>query len=110
MNQPGALTQVASMAALLGMINCAGNVSQDTPVKAYLPSAIIEGQLAQSLDTYMSRITPFGFAGALLVAKEGRVILNQGYGLAVRSASIPNTTETAFSIEVTYRHRDHDTH
>ena len=58
---------------------------------------IVEGDLAKKLDKYLTRITPFGFSGALLVAKDGKVILNKGYGMAIRSKNVPNTSETVFS-------------
>lgn len=58
---------------------------------------IVKGDLAKKLDIYLTRITPFGFSGALLVAKDGKVILNKGYGMAIRSENVPNTSETVFS-------------
>jgi CubicO group peptidase (beta-lactamase class C family) len=53
--------------------------------------------MAQKVDSYLSRIVPFGFSGSLLIAREGEIVLNKGYGLAVRSQGIPNTAETVFS-------------
>jgi len=61
------------------------------------PKESIEGELGKSLDTYLTRIVPFGFSGALLVAKDGEIILNKGYGMAVESEEIQNTAETVFS-------------
>ena len=58
---------------------------------------IVEGELGKKLDLYMTRITPFGFSGALLVAKEGEIVLNKGYGMAIRAKGIANTSETVFS-------------
>ncbi len=58
---------------------------------------IVEGELGNKIDRYLRRITPFGFSGALLVAKDGKIILNKGYGMAIRSENIPNTSETVFS-------------
>jgi CubicO group peptidase (beta-lactamase class C family) len=58
---------------------------------------IMEGELAKKLDTYLTRITPFGFSGALLAVKDGKVILNKGYGMAIRSDNLANTSETVFS-------------
>lgn len=49
------------------------------------------------LDEYLTRATPFGFSGALLVAREGEVLLNEGYGLAIQSEGVANTAETVFS-------------
>jgi CubicO group peptidase (beta-lactamase class C family) len=58
---------------------------------------IAKGEIGKKLDTYLTRITPFGFSGALLVAKEGEIILNKGYGLAIRSDNVLNTSDTVFS-------------
>ncbi len=57
----------------------------------------VNGELGQRLDEYLGRITPFGFAGAALLAKDGEIVLNKGYGLANRAAGIPNSAETVFS-------------
>jgi CubicO group peptidase (beta-lactamase class C family) len=65
--------------------------------KAGATGEIVEGDLAKKMDLYMTRITPFGFSGALLVAKGGKVILNKGYGMAIRSENVSNTSETVFS-------------
>ncbi len=58
---------------------------------------VVDGALGKKLDEYLSRITPFGFSGALLVARHGTVILNKGYGLADRTEGIRNTSQTIFS-------------
>jgi len=58
---------------------------------------VVKGEIGKKLDTYLTRITPFGFSGALLVAKEGEIVLNKGYGLAIRSENVPNTADTVFS-------------
>ena len=57
----------------------------------------ITGELGVRLDGYLSRIAPFGFAGAALVAREGEIVLNSGYGMAVRSKDIRNSADTVFS-------------
>ena len=50
------------------------------------------------IDLYLERITPFGYSGAVLIARSGNVILNKGYGLADRTNAIPNTSETVFNL------------
>ncbi len=65
--------------------------------KALATKNVVDGEVAKKLDLYLTRITPFGFSGALLVVKDGKIILNKGYGLAVRSGHVPNTSETVFS-------------
>lgn len=58
---------------------------------------IISGELGKKLDLYLTRIAPFGFSGALLVAKDGEIVLNNGYGMAIRAKGVGNTAETVFS-------------
>lgn len=76
------------------------------PVKGFCPvqeaqpdpgNGIVKGEAAQKMDDYLNRITPFGFSGALLAAVDGEIVLNKGYGLAIRSENIPNTSDTVFS-------------
>lgn len=52
--------------------------------------------LAKKIDEYLTSITPFGYSGAILVAKNGEILINRGYGLAVREKGIRNTMETIF--------------
>ena len=59
---------------------------------------IVKGELGKKLDHYLTRITPFGFSGALLVAKDGEIVLNKGYGMANYEHSIPNSGKTIFRI------------
>jgi len=58
---------------------------------------IVRGELGKKIDGYLSRITPFGFSGALLVARDGELILNKGYGIAINPSHTPNNSETVFS-------------
>jgi len=84
---------------LLGLVSLASAAfpAQDSE-SGLLPAAkTVKGETAKKLDAYLTRIVPFGFSGALLVADHGEVILNKGYGLAVRSLHLPNTEETVFS-------------
>jgi CubicO group peptidase (beta-lactamase class C family) len=46
----------------------------------------------------MSRLSAFGFSGALLVAQGGAVVLSKGYGLANRSERIPVDQDTVFTV------------
>lgn len=53
---------------------------------------------AARLDEHARRLTPFGFSGSLLIAKDGEVVLSSGYGMADREAGVPVTAETVFDI------------
>lgn len=72
-------------------------VTCDSSSDALSEGEVVKGEIGKKLDTYLTRITPFGFSGTLLVAKEGEIVLNKGYGLAIRSDSVPNTADTVFS-------------
>lgn len=59
---------------------------------------VVLGGLGEKFDRYLTRVTPFGFSGALLVAKKADVVINKGYGMAIREKGIANTAETVFGI------------
>jgi CubicO group peptidase (beta-lactamase class C family) len=56
------------------------------------------GELGDKLDAHLIRATNNGFSGAVLVVKDGRVILSKGYGMANRERKIPITLDTVFDI------------
>lgn len=48
---------------------------------------------------YMNNQTELGhFSGSILIAKQGKVILNKGYGMANLEHAIPNTPQTKFRL------------
>ncbi|MBI1853397.1 MAG: serine hydrolase [Planctomycetes bacterium] len=57
---------------------------------------VVRGDLGRKIDEYLTRITPFGFSGAVLVSMKGEIVIDKGYGFADRSNKIPNTADTAF--------------
>ncbi|HPL28776.1 MAG TPA: serine hydrolase domain-containing protein, partial [Anaerolineae bacterium] len=60
------------------------------------PAAVVE--LAEA-DAYLAAETAAGhFSGAVLVARQGRILLRKGYGLADRERGLPNTPQTRFHI------------
>ncbi len=59
---------------------------------------IVEGELAAKLNEYMTRLSAYGFSGALLVAKDGGVVMHKGYGPADKEQGVPVTTKTLFDI------------
>lgn len=82
-----------SLIFLITLISTGYSLSRNNLLK----NEIVEGELGNKIERYLRQITPFGFSGALLVAKNGKIILNKGYGMAIRSENIPNTSETVFS-------------
>ena len=78
----------------------ASQVPAGTPASApeATPIALDPAGVAARIDTHLSRLVPFGFSGAILLAKDGTVLLSRGYGLADREAGTPVTPETVFDI------------
>jgi CubicO group peptidase (beta-lactamase class C family) len=60
--------------------------------------SIVKGGAGAKLDQLLTRYVMYGFSGTVLVAKDGKIILNRGYGLADRERNLPNTAETVFAI------------
>lgn len=59
-----------------------------------LPPPITWDGLAQRMEAEEAA----GFAGALLVVRDGEVVVNEGYGMANREERIPCTPDTIFAI------------
>ena len=55
-------------------------------------------ELNTKIDNYLSAGVPNGFSGAILVAKEGKLIINKGYGMANKEQQKLNTPTTVFDI------------
>jgi CubicO group peptidase (beta-lactamase class C family) len=58
----------------------------------------VSGPVGQKLDAYLTRLEGYGFAGSILVAKDGQILLHKGYGLANREKGIPFGPDTVFDI------------
>jgi CubicO group peptidase (beta-lactamase class C family) len=55
--------------------------------------------LAAELDAALQRVVMAGYlSGSVLVARDGQIILSQGYGLADRDKKIPNAAQTRYRI------------
>ncbi len=58
-----------------------------------------EQSLEKRLDAYVQECTDRGlFSGAVLVAKNGKIVLCKGYGMANYELDVPNTPQTKFRI------------
>jgi len=58
---------------------------------------VVSGPIGSSIDEYLSKTVPYGFSGAVLVARNGEELLNKGYGYAHRDKKIENTPSSVFS-------------
>jgi len=67
---------------------------------AFLVSAAAFGQdIATKADEYLSAWTKQGrFSGTVLIAKDGKVILRKGYGMANLELGVPNSPEMIYRI------------
>lgn len=72
-------------------------VAAAATVAPQVAGQVRDGPVAGQLDRFIRDSIP-AFSGQLLVAREGRVLLHQGYGLADREAGRPVTVETVFDI------------
>jgi CubicO group peptidase (beta-lactamase class C family) len=59
---------------------------------------VVEGELGRVLDARMTSEVAKGFHGALLVARDGQIVLSKGYGYADPQNKVPFTSETAFDV------------
>lgn len=86
------MTRLFTCLALILSLFIQANAQQNTN-----PSEV-KGDLGRRADQYFTRLAEFGFAGSILVAKDGKVALHKGYGLANRAEQIAVTTDTVFDI------------
>lgn len=90
---PGAFALLASAALAIPW----------APGRAQAPAApdtaaVVAGELGRRLDAYLTRAEAFGFAAAVLVAKDGELVLRKGYGEADRESGRPVTPATVFTV------------
>ncbi|KAB2860055.1 MAG: beta-lactamase family protein, partial [Anaerolineae bacterium] len=50
------------------------------------------------VDVLLTGLEQYGYAGSVLVAEDGHITLNEGYGLANREHSRPNAADTVYDI------------
>lgn len=67
-------------------------------IAVLISSPAAQSNSSAKIDEYLTRLTGFGFTGAVLVAKDGKVVLEKGYGLADRKRNLPFTKDTVFDI------------
>jgi CubicO group peptidase (beta-lactamase class C family) len=73
--------------------------TSDAPATSSVPDrTVVEGELAEQLDRILAGRSQAGFNGSVLIAKDGRVILHNGYGWADRQHEEPVTIATPFWI------------
>ncbi len=59
---------------------------------------IVTGPLGARANSVLTRLQTAGFSGVALVAKDGRIVLKKGYGLANRATQTPMTGNSVIQI------------
>lgn len=86
----GQLTLAAAAGLALATARASAHAQADT--------TIVRAGLGAQVDSFLTRSVPYGFSGAIFVARRGQVILQRGYGTADRERDVPLTVETPFFI------------
>jgi CubicO group peptidase (beta-lactamase class C family) len=68
------------------------------PARVTAQAGFVNGASGEKLDDLMAGFGKEGYSGAVLVAQNGRIILQKGYGLADRERKIQNTPSTLFHV------------
>jgi CubicO group peptidase (beta-lactamase class C family) len=88
-SQPAAPVAIAVQAAPVGA---------PAPIAAPVPAGPLN-PLGQAIDSYLNDIVNAGwFQGAVLVARDGKVIISKGYGMADAAHATPNSPKTRFRL------------
>ena len=61
--------------------------------RAMPPGSRAQDDVPRRVDEYLTRLVPHGFSGAVLIARDGQVLLEKGYGLANRETKQPYTAD-----------------
>lgn len=61
-------------------------------------ASTVSGPIGRKLDAHLTRMVKNGYSGAVIVAKDGKVILKKGYGLANREKKLPVEVGTVFTV------------
>ncbi len=73
-------------------------VTQAGPGKPQATASVVKGPAGTQVDEYLTRSVPFGFSGSVLIAKDEKLLVCKGYGLADRKTGSACTPDTIFDI------------
>lgn len=72
--------------------------SSRAPAQDDRPGAVVRGEVAARVDSFLSRLEGFDYSGSILIEIHGEVVLRKAYGFADRPRRIRNRPDTAFDI------------
>jgi len=94
-----ALTPTPALAAALGVPAPQESTATPAAIAAQAAPVVPATPLRQVIDSYMNNIVNAGwFQGAILVARDGQLIISKGYGMADAEHGTPNTAQTRFRL------------
>ena len=64
----------------------------------FAANAVAQDPLPRMQQVIQSYVTDKSFMGSILVAKDGKLLINQGYGDADLEWNVPNTPDTKFRL------------
>jgi CubicO group peptidase (beta-lactamase class C family) len=95
---PGTLKRWLLLALVTALLVCRGPLPSTAPITPVLASQSVQTIGAQA-DQYLSNLaTEAGFSGAVLMARQGDILLSAGYGEADRDRHLLNTAQTRFRL------------
>ena len=97
-------TKVVTAIVMLGLVNgCRAStpgLESGAPdaEEAQVSAFVADDPTARAIDTFVSRLVPFGYSGGILVSRGERLLVDKGYGLAHDATRRPNTRNTVHSV------------
>ena len=96
------MTRWRDLAVALAALTAAAGCSHSAAPATRPPAPTAAGRPAAgtaAIEEYLAGLASAGrFSGTVLVARDGRVLLNAGYGLADRAARVRNGPQTIFQV------------
>jgi CubicO group peptidase (beta-lactamase class C family) len=69
------------------------------PTAAHAPTQTAENQLVGKIDEFLTALVEQDqFMGSILVARDGKMLISKGYGMANLELEVPNTPQTKFRL------------
>ena len=86
------------MIAVLAVLYLASGTPQSASPADSLEQERVTGALGARLDSQLTRFAEYGFSGTVLVARDRRIVLLKGYGLADAARGVRNSAPTRFEM------------